>query len=50
MPTNPTPPLTREAQERRQQILGLLIIAAIILIFTVLRTGWHSIIPPWWRH
>jgi hypothetical protein len=44
------PPLTPAAQERRKQILGLLIIAAVILIFTAWRAGWHAIIPPgWWR-
>jgi hypothetical protein len=35
---------------RRRQILGILLIAAAILLFTLLRADWHGIFPRgWWR-
>jgi hypothetical protein len=30
---------------------GLLIIVAIILLFSFTRAGWHNVfLPGWWRH
>jgi hypothetical protein len=41
--------LLREA-ERRRQIRGLLLLAAVILIFSLLRSGLHNVFTPgWWR-
>jgi hypothetical protein len=35
---------------RRQQVVGLLLIAAAILVFALLRADWHALFPPgWWR-
>lgn len=35
---------------RRRQILGILLLAAVILLVTLLRADWHAIFPPgWWR-
>jgi hypothetical protein len=35
---------------RRQQVFGILLIAAAILVFTVCRSGLHNIFPRgWWR-
>jgi hypothetical protein len=35
---------------RRRQILGLLLLAALILIIALLRADWHWIFPRgWWR-
>ncbi|HWZ12992.1 MAG TPA: hypothetical protein VNX22_07640 [Acidobacteriaceae bacterium] len=40
----------QEARERRMQIAGLLVIALLVLVFTVLRAGWHAIVPhAWWQ-
>lgn len=36
--------------ERRRQIRGLLLLAALILIFSLLRSGLHNVFTPgWWR-
>ncbi|NYF50355.1 hypothetical protein [Tunturiibacter gelidoferens] len=36
--------------ERRRQIRGLLTLAALILLFSVLRAGVHPLFHPgWWR-
>jgi hypothetical protein len=36
--------------ERRRQIRGLLLLAAVILIFSLLRSGLHHVFTPgWWR-
>lgn len=43
------PSLSPRDRERRMQIAGLLIIALAVLVFTVWRAGWHSIVPRnWW--
>jgi hypothetical protein len=35
---------------RRQQIIGILLVAVAILIFTLLRADWHNLFPTgWWR-
>lgn len=35
---------------RRRQAIGIVLIAAAILGFTLLRADWHAIFPPgWWR-
>jgi hypothetical protein len=35
---------------RRRQIVGILILAGAILIFTLLRADGHALFPPgWWR-
>ena len=45
----PIPPPLRD-RVRRQQIVGMLILAAAILIVTLLRAGWHNLFPAgWWR-
>jgi hypothetical protein len=34
----------------RRQIVGILLIAAVILVFTLLRARWHDLFPQgWWR-
>jgi hypothetical protein len=36
--------------ERRRQIRGLLLLAAVILTFSLLRSGLHNVFTPgWWR-
>jgi hypothetical protein len=41
--------LLRQA-ERRRQIRGLLLLAAVILIFSLLRSSLHNVFTPgWWR-
>jgi hypothetical protein len=41
---------TRTARLRRQQRIGILIVAAAILAFTLLRADWHNLFPQgWWR-
>ena len=35
---------------RRQQIIGILLIVAAILAFTLYRADWHALFPQgWWR-
>jgi hypothetical protein len=35
---------------RRQKIIGILLVAAAILTFTLLRANWHDLFPQgWWR-
>ena len=35
---------------RRQQILGIVLIAVLILAFTLYRADWHNLFPRgWWR-
>lgn len=35
---------------RRRRILGILLLAAAILVFTLLRADRHMLFPPgWWR-
>jgi len=35
---------------RQRQIIGILIIAAVILIVALLRVDWHGVFPRgWWR-
>jgi hypothetical protein len=43
-------PTPQEVRERRMQIAGLLVIALLVLVFTVWRAGWHAIVPhAWWQ-
>jgi hypothetical protein len=38
------------AKLRRRQVVGILIIAAAILAFTLMRADWRGIFPAgWWR-
>ncbi len=42
--------LSTAAQQRRAQVLGLLLIAAAILALTLLRADLHTLFAPgWWR-
>jgi hypothetical protein len=42
--------MTGPARLRRQQVIGILLVAAVILVFTLLRADWHNIFPRgWWR-
>jgi hypothetical protein len=35
---------------RRQQVIGILLVAAAILVFTLIRANWHDLFPQgWWR-
>ncbi|HUB17557.1 MAG TPA: hypothetical protein VL990_02910 [Acidobacteriaceae bacterium] len=35
---------------RRRQTIGILLIVAAILVFTLLRANWHDLFPQgWWR-
>ena len=35
---------------RRRQIVGILLVAAAILVFSLLRARWHDLFPQgWWR-
>jgi hypothetical protein len=35
---------------RRRQVIGILLLALGILVFTLLRADWHNLFPPgWWR-
>lgn len=38
----------QESRERRMQIGGLLVIALLVLIFTLWRAGWHAVVPHGW--
>jgi hypothetical protein len=50
MPQTPAPTTSRRQTERRRQIRGLLLLAIVILIFSLLRAGIHNIFTPgWWR-
>lgn len=34
----------------RQQVVGILLVAAVILVFTLMRANWHDLFPQgWWR-
>jgi hypothetical protein len=38
------------ARLRRQQVIGILLVAAAILVFALLRANWHELFPQgWWR-
>jgi hypothetical protein len=46
----PAPSTARRQTERRRQIRGLLFVAIVILIFSLLRAGTHTIFTSgWWR-
>jgi len=48
--TDPEPRDARYVRLRRQQIIGILLVAAAILIFTLARANWHDLFPQgWWR-
>ncbi len=35
---------------RRRQVVGILLVAAAILVFALLRANWHDLFPQgWWR-
>lgn len=37
------------SRERRMQVWGLLLIALLVLLFTLWRAGWHAVVPHgWW--
>jgi hypothetical protein len=39
-----------EAAERRRQVRGLLVLAAIAIVFSILRAGVHRVFTVgWWR-
>lgn len=39
----------QESRERRMQVGGLLLLALLVLIFTLWRAGWHAVVPHgWW--
>jgi len=39
-----------ETHERRRQVRGLLLIAAVVLVFSVMRAGVHRVFTVgWWR-
>jgi hypothetical protein len=43
-------PLTRELDYRRRQAAGLAILAAVILVFSLWRSGLEAVFPQgWWR-
>jgi hypothetical protein len=42
--------LNAPEQLRKRQVYGLLLIAAVILVFALLRANLHNVFPPgWWR-
>ena len=42
--------MPEQSRLRRQQVIGILLIAAAILVFTLFRADWHNIFPKgWWR-
>jgi hypothetical protein len=42
--------MTGPARVRRQRLIGILLLAVGILVFTLLRVDWHGIFPRgWWR-
>ena len=50
----PTPKLQqlkqRKIHERRSQLRSLLVIAVVVLLFSLYRAGLHNIFTPgWWR-
>jgi len=46
---NATPP-ERIAQHRRMQVRGLLWLALLVIVFSVVRAGMHNAFPHgWWR-
>jgi hypothetical protein len=46
----PTLPTLDRNRLLRRQIVGILLIAAVILAFTLLRARWHDLFPQgWWR-
>jgi hypothetical protein len=48
--TSPTHQDRAHAQQRRRQVRGLLLIAAVVLVFAILRAGvGHVFTPGWWR-
>jgi len=43
-------PKQAEASERRRQVRGLLLLAALVLLFSILRAGVHNVFTRgWWR-
>ncbi len=46
----PTPAGPERERVRRQQVIGILLVAAAVLVFTLLRANWHNLFPQgWWR-
>lgn len=50
--TEPEPrePASDQVRPRRNQVIGILLVAVAILAFTLLRANWHDLFPHgWWR-
>jgi hypothetical protein len=44
------PRTSAAAQLRRRQVYGILLLAVLILAFTLFRADWHALFPTgWWR-
>ena len=44
------PAEVQETKERRRQVRGLLLIALVVLVLSILWAGVHSVFTPgWWR-
>jgi hypothetical protein len=42
--------IEQKQTERRRQIRGLLLLAAVVLVFSLLHSGLHTVFTPgWWR-
>lgn len=42
--------MSREAEFRKRQIYGLLLLICVLLIIGLSRASWRDIFPPgWWR-
>jgi len=42
--------MTAPERLRRLQVIGILLVVAVILAFTLYRANWREIFPPgWWR-
>jgi len=40
----------REALERRSLVRGLMVLAVVVLVFSVARAGWgRAFVPGWWK-
>jgi hypothetical protein len=48
--SSPSSQSNAEQIERRRQLRGLILLAIVVLVFSVLRTGVHRVFTPgWWR-
>jgi hypothetical protein len=49
-PSNRPHVIKQKQAERRRQIRGLLLLAAVVLVFSLLHAGLHTVFTPgWWR-